>query len=217
MVTVDAGSRKIKDKRNMRVKTEERRQAIVDTAQVLFTKKGFAQTSMSEIAKQVGGSKATLYNYFKSKEEIFAAVMEISAAKAVSISTVLEGLSVEKPLQETLVAFGVEYLKFIMKPEILAVHKMALLDAGRSEIGRYFYEAGPERGWRNVQEFFDKQVEKGQLVVDDTWMAALQFKALLEAELLFPYMLGVIEMPADQQLERVIRRAVLAFCRLYHA
>ena len=39
---------------------------------------------MSEIAKQVGGSKATLYNYFKSKEEIFAAVMESSATRDIA-------------------------------------------------------------------------------------------------------------------------------------
>lgn len=197
----------------MRVKTEERRQAIVDIAEVLFTKNGFTQTSMSEIAKQLGGSKATLYNYFKSKEDIFAAVMEESATKAVS--SAFDDLSDEKPLKETLMNFGSGYLKFIMKPEILAVHKMALMEAGRSEIGRYFYEAGPEKGWRKVQGFLETQVELGRMKACDTRVAALQLKALLEAELLFPFMLGVIDMPDDQQLEEVTRRAVLAFLTLY--
>lgn len=122
----------------MRVKTEERRQTILEKAQALFTKKGFTETSMSEIAKQLGGSKATLYNYFKSKEEIFAAVMEDAAVKAVS--SVFHDLAVEKPLQETLTEFGAGYLKFIMKPEILAIHKMALMEgAGLKSAGIFMY------------------------------------------------------------------------------
>jgi len=197
----------------MRVKTEERRQAILDIAQTLFTQKGFTQTSMSEIAKQLGGSKATLYNYFKSKEEIFAAVMEESAKKAVS--SAFDDLSDNRPLQETLKKFGSGYLKFIMKPEILAIHNMALMEAGRSEIGRYFYESGPQKGWRKVQTFLDTQVEKGTLSNCDTWVAALQLKALLEAELLFPYRLGVIAMPSDQQINEATNRAILAFLTLY--
>ncbi len=60
----------------MRVKSEEKRQAILEIAKDSFTKQGFEQTSMSHIAKMLGGSKATLYNYFSSKEEIFTAVME---------------------------------------------------------------------------------------------------------------------------------------------
>ena len=40
-----------------------------------FLAEGYAETSMSSVAAKVGGSKATLYNYFKSKEELFAAFM----------------------------------------------------------------------------------------------------------------------------------------------
>ncbi len=60
----------------MRVKTEERRQAIIEKAREVFQEEGFDRASMSEIAARVGGSKATLYSYFKSKEELFVAVMK---------------------------------------------------------------------------------------------------------------------------------------------
>ena len=46
----------------MRVKSEERRQAMVEVARQAFTELGFENTSMSEIANRLGGSKATLYN-----------------------------------------------------------------------------------------------------------------------------------------------------------
>jgi len=55
----------------MAVKTEAKRQAILKEAEKVFQELGFERTSMSEICARVGGSKATIYNYFASKEELF--------------------------------------------------------------------------------------------------------------------------------------------------
>ncbi len=55
---------------------DEKREAILRIAYQAFLTDGYAATSMSEIARQVGGSKATLYNYFCSKEELFTAVVD---------------------------------------------------------------------------------------------------------------------------------------------
>jgi len=65
---------------------------------------------------------------------------------------------------------------------------MALIEAGRSEIGRYFYEQGTKRGWQNVKNVLDIQVDKAAIKPCDTWLASLQLRALLEAELLVPNM-----------------------------
>lgn len=46
------------------------RENIASAASVLFMKKGIAETSMDDIAKAAGYSKATLYVYFENKEEI---------------------------------------------------------------------------------------------------------------------------------------------------
>ena len=46
------------------------RESIVSAASVLFMEKGVAATSMDDIAKAAGYSKATLYVYFENKEEI---------------------------------------------------------------------------------------------------------------------------------------------------
>src|SRR5262245_44391850 len=55
---------------------DDRRDAIVAIAHEAFLANGYAGTSMSAIAARVGGSKATLYNYFKSKQDLFIAVVE---------------------------------------------------------------------------------------------------------------------------------------------
>ena len=59
----------------MRVKTQEKKQAILQVAAQAFRELGFEGTSMCEIRDRVGGSKATLYSYFPSKEDLFFEVI----------------------------------------------------------------------------------------------------------------------------------------------
>lgn len=54
---------------------EQRRQSIIDAAETLFFSKGIATTTMDDIATAAELSKGTLYLYFKSKEELFCAII----------------------------------------------------------------------------------------------------------------------------------------------
>lgn len=57
------------------------REAIAGAAQLLFMQKGIEATSMDEIAKAAGYSKATLYVYFENKEEIVGVLVLESMQK----------------------------------------------------------------------------------------------------------------------------------------
>lgn len=50
---------------------------ILNTALSLFCEKGYYSTSIEDIAKQAQISKGLLYHYFKSKEEVLSALVEI--------------------------------------------------------------------------------------------------------------------------------------------
>ncbi len=56
-------------------KSDSKRQAILENAYRLFRAQGFDGTSMADITSEVGGSKATLYSHFPSKEELFVECM----------------------------------------------------------------------------------------------------------------------------------------------
>ena len=60
----------------MRARAGPKRQEIIRIATELLEERGYERTSMSEIAARVGGSKATLYAYFHSKEQLLRAVLE---------------------------------------------------------------------------------------------------------------------------------------------
>ena len=54
---------------------EHRREEILDAAQSVFFEKGLAAATMDEIAEAAELSKGTLYLYYKSKEDLYLAVM----------------------------------------------------------------------------------------------------------------------------------------------
>jgi TetR/AcrR family transcriptional regulator len=55
---------------------EQRRAIIITAAEELFFSKGIDNTTMDEIAEKVELSKGAVYLYFKSKEELFAAIVQ---------------------------------------------------------------------------------------------------------------------------------------------
>lgn len=57
-------------------KPEERRQEIVSAARELLQTKEYEKTTMRDIMEKLGIAKGTIYHYFKSKEELFEAVVE---------------------------------------------------------------------------------------------------------------------------------------------
>ena len=52
------------------------RAKLVDVARQLFAKKGVEDTTMNDIAQASKKGRRTLYTYFKSKEQIYMAVVE---------------------------------------------------------------------------------------------------------------------------------------------
>ena len=52
------------------------RDRILDAAEALFARRGFAGVGMSEIAEAVGSSKSTLFHHFPAKAQLYAAVVE---------------------------------------------------------------------------------------------------------------------------------------------
>lgn len=55
---------------------EDVRSLIIDSAELLLTKKPFSEISLSELATQTGISKGTLYYHFKNKNEILFAITD---------------------------------------------------------------------------------------------------------------------------------------------
>jgi|GEM_PF-3149650 len=60
---------------------DQKREEIIETAGQLFNLHGYEHTSMRQIAIAMGSGKASLYYYFKSKEELFLSVIKKEGQK----------------------------------------------------------------------------------------------------------------------------------------
>jgi AcrR family transcriptional regulator len=196
----------------MRVRTEDRRKAILKVAKDVFREVGFERASMANISSRVGGSKTTLYGYFRSKEELFAAAM-IDALDDQG-KALLDLLDPANPnVALTLRRFGEAYLRLVTSPEALAVTRTAVAEVGtKSKLGAHLYELGPRRGLTEIAAYLAKLDHQGVLQIRDPLRAAAQFKALIEAGILEPLLYGA---KGELPLKDAVANAVVAFLRVY--
>ena len=55
---------------------QDRRQQIIAAAMELFAKKGFRGTTTRDLATQADVNEAIIFRYFKTKEELYSAIIE---------------------------------------------------------------------------------------------------------------------------------------------
>lgn len=167
----------------MRTKSETKRLKILEAASDAFRVTGFERTSMSDICAQAGFSRATLYSYFPSKEELFLEVM-LSASQT-QVDAIMNALDLTTPnIEESLNRFGQKLLAFIHQPEILALRRLAIAEATRSEFGEVFYARSRKQGEIVISNFLQAAMDAGKLRQAEARVAAAHFMALLESELI---------------------------------
>lgn len=86
---------------------------IINAAQELFRSYGFAKTTMTDIAKRLSISKASLYYYFKDKDEIFKALAEKEQLQFVGeIDKIINNSTVAK---EKLLEYSIKRLELLQR------------------------------------------------------------------------------------------------------
>ena len=198
----------------MKTKTEAKRQAILQAAAEVFREVGFERASMSEIRARVGGSKATLYNYFPSKEKLFFEVMyQATERSLVEITATLDAEA--EDVRQELLRFGQKLLPALYSPEAIALRRVAIAESGQSDIGKVVFEGSTLPMERHVAEFLRRAMKRGILRSADPKVAAMQLLSMLESELLQRVLLGVEVSLKPEALKASVRRAVEAFLSGY--
>ncbi|WP_417069886.1 TetR/AcrR family transcriptional regulator [Niveibacterium terrae] len=198
----------------MKKKTEARRQAIIDVAAEVFREMGFERALMSEICRRIGGSKATIYNYFPSKELLFVEVMR--QATDAEFKGILKLLNhTVEDVAEALQHFGEGLLSLIYSPEVLAARRLAISSVGDGEFGRACFEQGPKRSMSEVSAFLLALMEKGKLRQCDPAVASLHLRGLLESELLDSLVFRIESDMGPERIKEIVARAVAVFMAGY--
>jgi AcrR family transcriptional regulator len=192
---------------------EERREAIMTVAREVFFEHGYSGTSMSAIAARLGGSKGTLYNYFKSKEELFEAQVRDLCGTAATF--ILASTAEGSPI-ETLALFGERYLAHLYSEQTIKLFRILVTESKRNpELGRMFYEVGPARGRKGLESYLQAAKARGLIESSDCALAADQFLSLCKGPAHLQFLLNLIPAPTPQEIRLHVERAVGAFMTLY--
>jgi AcrR family transcriptional regulator len=197
----------------MRVRTEGKRREIVEAAAALFVEQGYDRTSMSAISDRVGGSKATLYGYFSSKEELLKAVLEYDVAQ--ESLDLLGAFPTGKDLEEGLAELGVRYLSGRLADLAITNLRTVSTQPAGSNLGQDFYDNVLRPAWQMLADHIGALMQDGRLRQTDPWTAAMHWKGLTEGELLEKRLLGAMRWPNKKEVERAAELAAEAFLRIY--
>lgn len=198
----------------MKAKTEAKRLAILNAASEVFQEVGFERASMSDIRARIGGSKATLYNYFPSKEKLFFEVMH--QAKTHELVEIAGSLNPEADdFKQELLRFGQKFLSVLYAPEAIAIRHLTIAESRHSDTGKLSFESAVAPLEKQVAEFLKKAMKRGQLRTADAKIASIHLLSLLESELLQRVLLGVLESVKPEAISGAVRRAVDVFMSGY--
>ena len=159
---------------------EDRRRTIVQVAERSFLERGYAATSMSTIAAELGGSKTTLWAYYPSKEALFLAVLD---SKIADFAAALdEALVPAGGTAAALGRFGRLFLARVLSPDSEALRRLLACEAHRfPAMASAYFERGPGRVRDRLARFLAEEMAQGRLRSGDPVLAARQFLALCQA------------------------------------
>jgi TetR/AcrR family transcriptional repressor of mexJK operon len=189
---------------------EQRRERIVRLAAPLFLKKGYDNVSIDEIIGVVGGSKATIYAWFGGKEGLFEAVVR-QECRDVTMAIHADATG---SLEAQLTEIGQSFLAMVLSPPILEFHRL-MVSIGRTfpEIGRLFYQTGPDSAYQIVATWIAKQQKEGRIIEEDPYRLAVLFLDMLIGEHQLSWLTSMPRAARRDKINETVRIAVKVFLR----
>lgn len=202
--------------REVRPFDDQKTAAIINAAREAFLARGFDGASMDKIALSAGVSKRTVYNRFRSKEELFGAAIEDTCRKLLPVNT--SDIEASLPPRDLILALSREFVAGALTPEALSLRRIASFEAGRTPaIGRNYIEHGPQFMVEQCTPILKRIVAKGALDIKDPEAAIWRLGALITEPLHTRMLLGDAPADLDAAIDEQVTFGVDAFFLIYGA
>ncbi|MDW3219241.1 MAG: TetR/AcrR family transcriptional regulator [Acidimicrobiales bacterium] len=191
----------------------DRRSRYIESALGLFIEHGYNGMSMDDLVSAVGGSKATLYRYFGSKEDLFSAIVD-------ELQTVLGGAPPAQDVGDLALADGLRILgrataDAALSERAIVLLRLAVGEQNRfPELARLLFDLAPQRSYERFVAFLELKRERGEVDFEDAQIAAEHFLAGLVGHQQLR-MLLVGDKPSPAAVDRRVDAAVRMFLRTY--
>lgn len=142
---------------------QDRPREIADAAFAAFAENGYAATRVDDVARRAGVSKGLTYLYYKTKEDLFKAVVKNVVVRRVdALVDIVEStdLSAEEFLRGPMLSF----MKKVPGSPIAVVIRLLISEGRRHpDLVTYYYDNVVAKGLGAIRQFIARGVERGEL------------------------------------------------------
>jgi len=176
-----------------------KRRDILDGALRVFLRQGFNGAGVSEIAAEAAVSKRTLYQYFRSKEDLFTEIVREVSNRIVA-PLALDSVGGQEP-RAILRKLAQSTASVTVLGEGPALYRMVSAEARRfPQLGRIFLEQGHESGAARLSSYFAQWHKAGALDIPNPKFAADLFFAMVNG-IRVRVLLGTVRAVGESELE----------------
>lgn len=171
-----------------------------------------------EVAAQAAVSKQTVYKHFGDKQRMFSEIVVFMVNEVSDpVHDEVLGLEESGDVEAELRRLARRQLAMVMQPWLLRLRRLVIGEAARfPELGRIFYERGPERTIQALATAFERLARQGALHFDDPRLAAAHFNWLVMSIPLNQAMLSGNDEPMSHtELDHYADAGVRAFIGAY--
>ena len=149
-------------KPRFRRRKEDRPQEITEAALTAFAEKGYAATRVDDVAKRAGVSKGLLYLYFKTKEDLFKAVIRSFVVPRIDALTAIVDSS-ELSAEEFLRGPFFEFVKTLPGSPISIVIRLMIAEGPKHpDLLQFYWDNVVSRGLAAITELLERGVQQGE-------------------------------------------------------
>lgn len=158
---------------------------IMDTAIDLFSRRGYEAVSMQDIADDVGIKKSSIYNHFKSKDQILQSILayfskELARAdmKRLNEENIIETYLDTLGPVALMAAVGKQLEDLLKTPKMRKIWRMVAMEVYRNAMIRSFFEREvidqPSRFWEKA---FSSMMKRGMIRKTEVSILAREYQA----------------------------------------
>lgn len=187
---------------------------VIAGARDVFMREGYEGASVDEIARDAGVSKATLYSYFPDKQHLFMAVVQEECLQQSGVELAIGSNTMS--VRAALCLMCKTLIGFMVSPFGQDTFRVCVAEAKRfPQLGRAFYESGPQRWNRKIGQYLDSPAARAELDIADRFLAADQLAQLCRTDLMLRVMFGIGQPPGEAEIEKIAEEAVEMFLARY--
>lgn len=189
---------------------------ILEAAAEVFLEDGFAATSIDKIVERAGVSKRTIYNRYRSKEQIFIDIMKMH------FQTLFETFDISPrtggTLEENLDGLGILLLEMSNMPGVIALLRNISGESQRfPELAGEFIDNLAEQILSIVRGTLQYEIDRGSIRIGNIRQAANYYLNLLTGNSYNRVVFGTFAAMNAEQIRHFAHRATTYFLVTYRA